>query len=562
MARKARPIYTFDFETDPFYKGLKPEPFIWGLYTDGYYKDEWHDDPDECIESAVKEISSLPKNAIVYAHNGGKFDYWYLLPYIDSGSIKIVQGRIIKCSINGVELRDSYSIFPMPLAAYKKDEFNYDWLNRDVRHSKKSEIRKYLKGDNVYLHELVTGFIKEFGLKLTIGGAALNELKKLHPFKSLGKSHDERYRPFYYGGRVDYSKIGITKGNIKYYDVHSMYPSVMMDYRHPYFPENVRGPYADYYINPEIIDGRIDNAPENGCYFAKIKATSRGALPIKNDEGILYWGDYTGEFYASGHEIEVALKHGLLDIHSVDYLLVPIYTISFREFVETFYRKRIDAEKVGNKLLKLFFKLILNSAYGKFAQSPDKFEEYNIWNYATGDDYPVSKEGDSHEWEEKWRMDGGATIIFARDLEDSKKPPLYNDVATAASITSAARAKLLDAKAQCTGFLYCDTDSLVISGEMGGDMEITENTLGTWGLEAELSLFACGGKKMYAGHGHNKGGMGWLKGASKGVKVEPETLARAIKRKSIIEWANDAPSFNFNGRGFRFTERSVNFGEK
>lgn len=71
----------------------------------------------------------------------------------------------------------------------------------------------------------------------------------------------------------------------------------------------------------------------------------------------------------------------------------------------------------------------------------------------------------------------------------------FNNVATAASITGAARAKLLRAIAGAIDPIYCDTDSIVCR-ELRGQ-EITNGELGTWNLEANISEFILLGKKIY-----------------------------------------------------------------
>src|SRR6202020_1341429 len=72
----------------------------------------------------------------------------------------------------------------------------------------------------------------------------------------------------------------------------------------------------------------------------------------------------------------------------------------------------------------------------------------------------------------------------------------YNNVATAASITGAARAVLLEAIQNSVDPIYCDTDSLICKSLSG--VQIHKSILGTWDLEAEFDRVIIAGKKTYA----------------------------------------------------------------
>ena len=84
-----KPIAVVDAETDPFKKGRIPAPFLWGFYDGSTY--EKFTSTDELI------IYLYDKPIIVYAHNGGKFDWHFVLDYIDPYTkVQIINGRIAK----------------------------------------------------------------------------------------------------------------------------------------------------------------------------------------------------------------------------------------------------------------------------------------------------------------------------------------------------------------------------------------------------------------------------------------------------------------------------------
>ena len=73
MAARKRRIYTIDVETDPFMRDRDPRPFLWGVYDGEPGGFRTFDD----AEAMMKWLSHQGP-IIVYAHNGGKFDYTYL----------------------------------------------------------------------------------------------------------------------------------------------------------------------------------------------------------------------------------------------------------------------------------------------------------------------------------------------------------------------------------------------------------------------------------------------------------------------------------------------------
>ena len=79
MARKKKEkpqtrIAVIDFETDPFLYDRVPEPFSAGFYDGETYIDFWGDD---CADQLICYLESRKDNLIIYAHNGGKFDFYY-----------------------------------------------------------------------------------------------------------------------------------------------------------------------------------------------------------------------------------------------------------------------------------------------------------------------------------------------------------------------------------------------------------------------------------------------------------------------------------------------------
>ncbi len=535
MARKKKPerkIAVIDFETDPFLHGRVPKAFAAGFYDGETYKEFWGDD---CADNLIRFLNGLESEYFIYAHNGGKFDFYYLFDYLEN-PLKIIGGRIVQAGLGKHILRDSFAILPIPLAAYEKDEIDYACFEADKREENKEDILHYLAKDCEYLYKLVRAFVDRFGPRLTIGGTAIKQLMEIHPVAKQSQGHDERFRPFYYGGRCQAFETGIIKGRFKVFDVNSMYPGVMKNYQHP---------VGRFYASSSRGLSKTGDAIGFGKrpYFARIIANNRGALPMrcKNEAGIesLNFEIPNGEFFATSHEIRVALKYKLIDILEVKELLIPAQTINFADFVDKFYAERQEAKKQGDKANDIFSKLILNSAYGRMAINPINFFDWHI-AYFGGEIpegfQPYENRGDL------WIYRKPATIT----------PQSFHDVAVAASITGAARATLLEALALAKRPLYCDTDSIICE-KFAGDID--PSRLGAWKEEAELTSIAIAGKKLYAGFD----GKECVKLASKGVRLSAAEIVRVCQGASI-EWANMAPSFSLSGT--KFVRRKVTRAEK
>jgi hypothetical protein len=530
-----RPIAVIDLETDPFKYGRIPRPFCAGFYSlDKGFINFWGND---CIENLVSFLESLNEPHTIYAHNGGKFDYHYFLKYIGN-PIKIIGSRIAKATIGQHEIRDSYSIIPIPLATYVKDSIDYEHFEIDKREKYKKEIIAYLKTDCVALFDIVSKFIERFGKKLTIGGTAIEQLKKMHPFDRTYANHDSTFRQFYFGGRVENYGLGIFKGDFKVYDVNSMYPHVMRECAHPTGLKYVS-------TTNKIIDKNGEIAGFKGAkfYFAHITCEQRGAFPVRVKGEALNYDISSGEFFVTSHELKAAIKTGRAWKIKILKAYFPQETINFKNYVDTymeekiFYKKKFNesvelSEKNAAKAGEIFSKLLLNAAYGKFGQSSENYYDYWIGE-------PPNK---------SWQLYNASMHSIEIYRKPSETETFY-DVATAASITSAARAVLMLALADCDRPMYCDTDSIICENLKS---ELHETKLGAWKLEATGDTLALCGKKLYA----LKSGREHVKTASKGVVMSGGEIFSLAKGKSFT-WENSAPSFTLGKNVVSFTQRKI-----
>lgn len=533
--RKKKTICVIDAETDPFLYGRAPKPFAWGCRFGDIYIDFWG---KNCTRQLITFLKLIKDPMIIYAHNGGKFDFFFLLRHIEN-PMRIIHGRIAKARLGKHELRDSWLINPQALSAYKKDEIDYSLFEEDKREAHKGAILNYLQGDCQYLYELCTSFVDRFGPILTAPSAAMKELKKIHPQKNGGKSHDTRFRPFYFGGRVECFESGVINERVKVYDVNSMYPHAMREFDHP------AGQQYIFKSAPTLTNGWISGYP-GWLYFARVLGTNRGALPVRSEDnnGGLSFTREKGEFLVCSHELRAALELGVFTCDKVLETWIPTRKQRFAGFVDKYFAEKIAAKKSGDKISEIWAKLMLNSAYGKFGQNPEDFHDYYLERLGI-DKTPSFTDWVLYEDVANFRIWRKRKRKKDRSIDDGEAGPQgkagYFDVAIAASITSAARSVLMRAIVSADKPLYCDTDSLICRS-LGAGVPMDDRALGAWKYEGTGNRLALGGKKLYALFE----GREPVKWASKGVHVEPHEI-EAIAQGASIVWANDAPNFSLTG---------------
>lgn len=584
---------TLDFETDPFFPGREVSPFAYGLLLDnGTYFSAWDTDSDVIaigglIKHLMAVIDSLTDDYIIYAHNGGRFDFLFMLDELYNGvpvaelSISPREGktplvkatrqsgffmignRVTRIEYKTHQFRDSYAIIPVPLkSSGSKLDIDYTKMEKNTRDANRKEIDDYLNQDCVALLDMVTTYAATFTrngkMPLTMAGAAFKELTKTlialdksnggkgKPFDPLNTRQDKKFRSFYVGGRTQPFFSGIVNAPdgllINLFDVVSEYPSVMKLITHPIGNEW----YEKHFITEET-------------FFVTWLGWSYGAMPVKTEFGVDFPNVLKPEapcrFNSTIHEFNKALELGLIEVDSIIVTHNCASSTTFADFVDEFFNRRVYsaectqlADKVvsGSKLtireyrflikairaeslvgkishemlekfsskhniLVLFWKLVLNSSYGKWGQNAENFGNYHIvekgsdgyyylLNFRNGTVTPIESPVNGKEY---------VFIKIDMDEDELSKQAIYN-VATAASITGAARALLMDGINACnvTGAdaLYVDTDSVFTFGMPSPKSVTTPNglnivkdkTLGAWNHEASGTIMALAGKKNYA----------------------------------------------------------------
>src|SRR5581483_5077156 len=272
-------------------------------------------------------------------------------------------------------------------------------------------------------------------------------------------------------------------------------------------------------------------------------------------------------------------KYDLIERVKINWCIDFEERSDFSKFVLPLYAKRQETktrlktltpgtrEYNDTKKDDIFFKLILNNAYGKYAQNPRRFKECFITdpecepeNDCTGcvegwtktDGWHVSPEGNNYRcisWGPLPHFKCAEYWIWQRPQTHLR----FNNVATAASITGAARAVLMEAIALADDPIYCDTDSVIARNL--GPLPLHDSDLGSWKIEHAIDEIIVAGKKLYACKvaGVPDGHKDRVRIKSKGVSgLTWRDLERALNDEMIEIYSN---SLTLNRYGDNFYMR-------
>jgi hypothetical protein len=516
-----------DAETDPFKKGRIPQPFIWGFY-DGI---EYHE--FATLGELLAHIATLGK-VLIYAHNGGRFDYHYLRDdFEDDSPVMVIAGRIAEFKIGDATFRDSMNFLMNPLSAFQKEKVDYTLFEEDVRSRHMSIIRDYLRSDCINLHNVISAFFARFGKCLTMAGAAMRYWQKHYPSEMVMQDAAQfaKYKPFYYGGRVQCFEHGHARVPFKLIDLNGAYARAMLD-QHPLSPEGT-------------VSHRMPKDSATSRCFFHVTAIAQGCFPLRYDGGLYFPDDgIAREYHVTGWEMQAALDLNLVRIVKVHNVHRFPLTLNFAGYITEFYEERKRAQAAGDQWSDIFAKFMQNGLYGKFCSDPDKYSEYRVSSLARFPDWI----------NDGWlRLDNwGDRKLIARPVPDVKRH--YYNVCTGASITGYVRAMLMQAMQKCRGLIYCDTDSIAARDISDLPLGIE---LGEWKLEMTCDEYAIAGKKLYAMHGvkHKTGKVGW-KTATKGAKLEPEDIIKVALGEQVL-YEPEVPTYSIHTAEPRFVGRQI-----
>ena len=259
------------------------------------------------------------------------------------------------------------------------------------------------------------------------------------------------------------------------YDVNSMYPAVMLEELLPYG-------------KPVAFEGQYVPVPGKGfpLYFQEVNI---GKMTIKPDgipcirrRGYKISGSKEQGYYTIEENVNLVLNHVDLEMLFDNYTIENIEYVGgyrfegrkkmFDKYINYWAEQKKNAEY--GSFERMYAKLMLNSAFGKFASKTDKQPSY----------YKYSKYNQRY-----------IKIPYVRGKKRKEGSSLYAPVGC--YITSYARQRLIAAiKNNKDAFIYSDTDSIYVKGEAKG-LEIDPKKLGAWKEEFKFTKMNIIGKKQY-----------------------------------------------------------------
>jgi DNA polymerase type B, organellar and viral len=241
-----------------------------------------------------------------------------------------------------------------------------------------------------------------------------------------------------------------TVGNTSVYqlDVRSFYPYLMMQFPYPCKLLS-HGPCND---ERQIAQRSLCHLP-----IADVTLETNAAVYPLRKGGRLLWPIGVFRTVLCGPELLQAIEHKhIVSVNSVAWY-APGWP--FREWVNKWFTKRIDANSAGDEPREMFCKMILNSLHGKLGSRAPTWVDVA--------DHPAI-----HRWGNWFEADaqsGSKTEFRAiagnvqRNL--GKRESRDSVPAISAYVSSYGRRALQQIMDQCPerSVLYCDTDSLIVT---------------------------------------------------------------------------------------------------
>ena len=307
-------------------------------------------------------------------------------------------------------------------------------------------------------------------IRSTLPSMAFQLFRKFYPneFPVIPDYIKQTMRKGYYGGRVEIYRVGEIDGPVNHYDVNSLFPSVMLDRSYPC-------------VNSIYVTG-TPNFQKEGIFegWINLPHTEFPCLPVRASEIVFPYGSIYGVWPYP--EVRQALEDGGEILSCKQCIEFDEVENPFDSYVRFCYGNRLQSV---NPIDSAFWKLLLNSLYGKFGSHNEITVIYN--------DEEKILTGDSKQ----------ANVIWS------------------AYVTSYARLKLLGYLRSASKNYYTDTDSLFTPDELP-----VSTDLGALKLEGIYSKAWFKGNKIYCVDGIAKS-----KGVPKSQALEFFQNGRATYRK-------------------------------
>lgn len=392
---RRRSFLTFDIESkeDDSDRAGFTRPFLVGIYDgekyDGHRNglevsdlpwDEAYYSKGGCIDRAMRAVlRGRYRGFHIYAHNGGRFDFLFLLPWLRHVGIELgyrfslipISSSIQVLDVWHKERRrgiwrflDSLKLIPTSLDKAAKSfgltgkalhdlelpEDDPKWESYNEQDC--SQLYQVVKKFHGYVEGVLLG---EVGITAPSTAVKLFRRQYLHEAIPRHQDVHEFVRSAYVGGRTE--SFEESASGLRYFDINSSYAAAMTEDM----------PAGDATIwegepPPRLSDHRIGFV-ECDVFVPEIHVP---ALPVKDAEtGKLLFpaGKLRGAW--NWAELQMAIEEGAEIVkwgRSVWFEKYPL----FRDYVRTLYQYRDKSRPDFDQGLSEIVKILLNATYGKF----------------------------------------------------------------------------------------------------------------------------------------------------------------------------------------------------
>lgn len=429
-------------------------------------------------DDALDYIYNYPVKAVFCAHNL-EYDIGNLFKGCDFRYIKemVYASRLLKVTLYGSThfFLNTSSFFAGSLAKMGKilglEKLEGDSLSEEyaVRDAQIVQLFGAKLQDRLHAQGVPLG--------LSIGQLAMATYRTNFLKAKVRTFNSPNCLKAYYGGRVEMFYKGVLEGNIYVADINSSYPDVMR-----------RNEYPDTsYIEPSSIYTHTF-----GVGHFRIKVPSElfvPVLPYRSEAGRLFFPTGEIEGWWTYAEVRFAVAQGCEILAEYAGEGTRRGCRPFADFIDSFYEQRqvmkrrrvVNPEDSEAAFEDLFLKLLMNNLYGKFAQHKDghkmtrvKLSRFELHKLGTAIE---TKQGPFYAYR-----------------VPKKRPPRTANYLWGVYVTSYARISLLEkiyAVHKAGGkLLYCDTDSVMFTGEKAKAALQYGDSLGKMSLETyDLAVF-------------------------------------------------------------------------
>jgi len=330
-----------------------------------------------------------------------------------------------------------------------------------------NELRDYNEQDCLILYKAIYQFqlaLLEMGgqLQMTLASCAMNLFRRKYLSNDIETCYEvnDFAKESYIASRVEVFQSSVQDAN--YYDINSSFPYAMTQ------------PCPGEYI------GCTDSIPTKDSIIyitdalVEVPEATITPLPYRHESGRVFFPFGKWRSHFTNIDIELLQKEGgrILKVYETQ-MFHPFHDL--REYATDIYNKRKAAT---DDFTSLVYKLLLNSLYGKFAESAKK----------------TSLRIDPDEIRPSYEM-----LFPGAFLETHMVPVPHVHVPISAHITAMARRTLFNFMSSCCDFHYCDTDGFSTSevlstGKELGDLKLEKQIIN--GYFAAPKVYGIEGKEL------------------------------------------------------------------